>query len=53
MRFINSLKSIDSVSMYPMFTLVLFVGIFVLASVLVFSKSRKTIDKIKNLPLED
>lgn len=53
MKFINSLRSIDSVSIYPIITLVLFVGIFILASVLVFSKSRKTIDKIKNLPLED
>lgn len=53
MKFINYLKSIEGVSIYPIFTLVLFVGIFVLASVLVFSKSRKTINEIKNIPLED
>lgn len=53
MRFINSLRTIEGVSIYPIITLVLFVGIFILASVLIFSKSKKTIDEIKNLPLED
>lgn len=53
MKFINSLKNIEGVSIYPIITLVIFVTIFLLAVVLVMSKSKKTIDEIKNLPLED
>jgi len=53
MKFINYLKSIDDVSIYPIITLVLFVFIFVLATILVFAKDKKTIDQIKNIPLED
>jgi cytochrome c oxidase cbb3-type subunit 3 len=53
MKFINYLKSIDGVSIYPLFTLIVFVSIFLLAVVLVIAKDKKTIDEIKNLPLED
>lgn len=53
MRFINSLKSIDNVSIYPIITMVIFLTVFVLATILIFSKSKETINKIKNLPLED
>lgn len=53
MKFINYLKSIDGVSIYPIITLLIFVTIFVLAVILVMSKDRKTINEIKNLPLED
>lgn len=53
MRFVNSLKSIEGVSIYPIFTLILFMVIFILAVILIFSKSKKTINEIKQLPLED
>ena len=53
MKFINYLKSIDGVSIYPIITLLIFVTIFVLAVILVMAKDKKTIDEIKNLPLED
>lgn len=53
MKFINYLTKIENVQVYPMITLILFITIFVLAAVLVFSKSKKTIDEIKQLPLED
>jgi len=53
MKFINYLTKIENVKMYPMITLILFVTIFILATFLVFSKSKKTIEEIKNLPLED
>lgn len=53
MKFINYLKSIEGVSIYPIFTLIIFVSVFVLAVILVMSKDKKTIDEIKNLPLED
>lgn len=53
MKFINYLKSIDGVSIYPIVTLLIFVTIFILAVILVFSKDKKTINIIKNLPLQD
>jgi len=53
MKFINYLKSIEGVSIYPLFTLIVFVSIFILAIILVIAKDKKTIDEIKNLPLED
>lgn len=53
MKFRNYLTSIEGISAYPLFTLILFILIFVLASILIFSKSKKTIDHIKNIPLED
>lgn len=53
MKFINYLKDIHNVQIYPMITLLLFVTIFILATILVFSKSKKTIQEIKHLPLED
>lgn len=53
MKFINYLTKIDNVAVYPMITLILFITIFVLATILIFAKSKKTIEEIKNLPLED
>lgn len=53
MRFVNSLRSIDDVSIYPIITLIIFMTVFILATILIFSKSKKTIDEIKNYPLED
>jgi len=53
MRFINSLSSIEDVSIFPIITLVIFMVVFILALILVFSKSKKTINEIKNYPLED
>ena len=53
MKFINYLKEISNVQIYPIITLVLFVTIFILATFLVFSKSKKTISEIEHLPLED
>ena len=52
MKFINYFKTIEDVSIYPMITLLLFVFIFILATILVFAKDKKTIARIKNLPLE-
>lgn len=53
MKFKNYLTQIDDVSIYPLITLVLFVGIFILATILIFAKDKKTIEHIKNIPLED
>lgn len=53
MKFIHYLTKVENVQVYPMITLLLFITIFILATILVFSKSKKTIEEIKNLPLED
>ncbi len=53
MKFINYLKSIEGVDIYPLITLLLFFFIFILALVMVFSKSDETINEIKNIPLND
>lgn len=53
MRFVNSLRSIDDVSIYPIITLIIFMTVFILATILIFSRSKQTIDEIKNYPLED
>lgn len=53
MRFINSLRGIEDVSIYPIITLIIFLTVFILATILIFSKSKDTIDEIKNYPLED
>jgi len=53
MRFINSLRGIEDVSIYPIITLIIFLTVFILATILIFSKSKETIDEIKNYPLED
>lgn len=53
MKFINYLKSIEGVSIYPLITLILFVTIFVLATILIFAKDKKTIQEIKHIPLHD
>ena len=53
MKFINYLKSIDGVSIYPLITLCLFVLIFILATILVMAKDKKTIEEVKRLPLDE
>lgn len=53
MKFINSLRGIEDVSIYPIITLIIFLTVFILATILIFSKSKETIDEIKNYPLED
>lgn len=53
MKFINYLKTIEDVSIYPLITLLLFVFIFILATILILAKDKKTITRIKQLPLED
>ncbi len=53
MKFINYLKSIDGISIYPMITLILF-GMFFLVILLWVSKAnQKYIKDAKNIPLKD
>jgi cbb3-type cytochrome oxidase subunit 3 len=53
MKFINYLKTIDGVSIYPLITLILF-GLFFAVVVMWVSKSnKKYFEKAKNIPLND
>jgi len=52
-KFINYLTDIKDVDIYPLITLLLFFFIFILAIVMVFSRSKETINEIKNIPLND
>ena len=52
MKFINYLETITGVSIYPLTSLLIFVFVFVLFSVLVMRTDNAFIDHMKNLPLE-
>ncbi len=51
--FSNLLSSIEDVSVYPVITLVLFLFAFVLVIVRLVFMDKKTVDELKNIPLED
>ncbi len=51
--FSNLLSSIEDVSIYPVITLVLFVFAFVLVVVRLVFMDKKTVEELKNIPLED
>jgi cbb3-type cytochrome oxidase subunit 3 len=53
MKFINYLKTIDGVSVFPLIGLLLFFGFFITLLYLVFSADKKVIDKIKNIPFDN
>ncbi|MEN9638396.1 MAG: hypothetical protein RLZZ262_264 [Bacteroidota bacterium] len=52
MKFINYLETIAGVSIYPMVSMLLFIGVFGLALWQVFRQSRESINEQKNLPLQ-
>lgn len=53
MKFINYLENITGVSVYPLTSLLLFVGFFVLVSIWVIRADSGFIDHMKNIPLEN
>ncbi|MGN7720798.1 CcoQ/FixQ family Cbb3-type cytochrome c oxidase assembly chaperone [Chitinophaga sp. 22620] len=53
MKFINYLKSIDDVSIYPMVSLIIFSAFFLLAAWWAFKADRKMMEHISGLPLDD
>lgn len=53
MKFINYLKSIDGVTIYPLITLVLFGLFFLLIFMWVFRMNKGYFNNAKNIPLND
>ena len=49
----NLLSSIEDVSVYPVITLILFVFAFVLVVLRLVFMDKKTVEELKNIPLED
>lgn len=52
MKFINYLKTIDGVSIYPLVSLLGFFIFFLALLVYVAKVDKKTIEEIKNIPFE-
>ena len=46
------MDTIDGIEIYPILSFIIFFSFFVIATVLVIRKDKKTIDKISRLPLE-
>jgi cytochrome c oxidase cbb3-type subunit 3 len=53
MKFINYLKSIGGVSIYPMVTLLMFTLFFAVVLYWVLRANKSYIKKVKNIPLND
>lgn len=53
MKFINYLKSIEGVGIYPLISLLIFFGFFVTLLYMVLRADKRAIDKIKNIPFDN
>lgn len=53
MKFTNYLEKIAHVEIYPIISLLLFVAFFIGVTIWVFRMSKKDVDEMANLPLED
>ncbi|QHS61613.1 CcoQ/FixQ family Cbb3-type cytochrome c oxidase assembly chaperone [Chitinophaga agri] len=53
MKFINYLKSITGVSIYPMTSLLIFTVFFILAAFWALKADKRMMDHISNIPLDD
>ncbi len=51
--FSNLLSSIEDVSVYPVITLILFTFAFVLVVIRLVFMDKRTVEEMKNIPLED
>jgi len=51
MKFTNYLKSIQNVSIYPLISLVIFVAVFVIVAIYVFSADKKRMEERASIPL--
>ena len=52
MKFSNYLKAIDDVTIYPLISLILFVGVFVGVVIYMYSLDKSQIDERANIPLK-
>ncbi len=53
MKFINYLKSIDGISVYPLISLLIFMSVFIVAIVYVTLTDKEKFKAIAKTPLED
>ncbi|WP_126245431.1 MULTISPECIES: CcoQ/FixQ family Cbb3-type cytochrome c oxidase assembly chaperone [Chitinophaga] len=53
MKFINYLKTIQDVSIYPMVSLILFSVFFLAAAYLAFRTDKQTMDAISHYPIDN
>ncbi|MBL0303511.1 MAG: CcoQ/FixQ family Cbb3-type cytochrome c oxidase assembly chaperone [Cytophagaceae bacterium] len=49
----NALNSIQDVSVYPIISLLIFVGFFVILGYMVFKADKKYIEHMEELPLDE
>jgi cytochrome c oxidase cbb3-type subunit 3 len=53
MKFINYLKTIDGVSVFPMISLIMFFVFFVVLLFVVYKSDKKTLDTLANIPFDN
>jgi cbb3-type cytochrome oxidase subunit 3 len=52
MKFINYLKSIAGIEIYPMISLIIFLLFFIALTVYALKADKKHINELKNIPLD-
>lgn len=52
MKFINYLKTITGVEIYPLISLLIFFSFFTLLSIYLIKADKKHMDQLKNIPLD-
>ncbi|MDP3558443.1 MAG: CcoQ/FixQ family Cbb3-type cytochrome c oxidase assembly chaperone [Bacteroidota bacterium] len=53
MKFINYLESISGIGIYPLISLIVFVGFFALVTLYVIKGNKNHFEKLRNLPLNE
>ncbi|TXH57546.1 MAG: cbb3-type cytochrome c oxidase subunit 3 [Bacteroidia bacterium] len=53
MKFTTYLKEIEQVQLFPIISLVIFVTVFVAATIYALTKDKKEMDEIAEIPLKD
>ncbi len=53
MKFINYLESITGIGIYPLVSLFVFLGFFLLVTLYVIKGNKKYFDKLSQLPIND
>jgi cytochrome c oxidase cbb3-type subunit 3 len=53
MKFINYLESITGIGIYPLASLFIFLGFFLVVTLFVIKADKKYIDNLKNLPFDN
>jgi hypothetical protein len=53
MKFSTYLENITGISVYPLISLILFVAFFILVTIWMYSLSKKEIEHIEHLPLDN